>query len=182
RPARRSRQEGGHRRRRHELRPRRFHPSGGHGTLRLRLHHGRRTYDDPVRLGEPGEGRPPGLRPHLQPPGLQQEAARQRRRPDRRGHRAARRHRAARLGAREVLQVARGKTAMAITYNDLMQVDLGKLGTAVSDWKKAVANLKQLETDARDGLKKKSDRARWEGVNAGVTRKFVDKTVKEFAD
>jgi len=71
---------------------------------------------------------------------------------------------------------------MAITYNDLMQVDLGKLGTAVSDWKKAVANLKQLETDARDGLKKKSDRARWEGVNAGVTRKFVDKTVKEFAD
>ncbi|NJP51549.1 hypothetical protein HCJ93_16105 [Streptomyces sp. SBST2-5] len=71
---------------------------------------------------------------------------------------------------------------MAITYNDLMQVDLGKLGTAVSDWKKAVANLKQLETDARDGLKKKSDRARWEGVNAGVTRKFVNKTVKEFAD
>ncbi|MBX9395737.1 hypothetical protein K4749_19565 [Streptomyces sp. TRM72054] len=63
-----------------------------------------------------------------------------------------------------------------------MQVDLGKLGTAVSDWKKAVDNLKQLETDARDGLKKKSDHARWEGVNAGVTREFVNKTAKEFAD
>ncbi|MFF6815885.1 hypothetical protein ACFZAG_39515 [Streptomyces sp. NPDC012403] len=71
---------------------------------------------------------------------------------------------------------------MSVTYNDLMQVDLGRLGTAVSDWKKAVTNLKQLETDARDGLKKKSDRARWEGVNAGVTRGFVDKTAKEFAD
>ncbi|MBM4828259.1 DUF6571 family protein [Actinospica acidiphila] len=71
---------------------------------------------------------------------------------------------------------------MSISYGDLMQVDLGKLGTAVSDWKKVVGNLEQLETDARDGLKKKSDRARWEGVNAGVTRKFVDKTVKEFAD
>ncbi|GHE76482.1 hypothetical protein GCM10018771_68260 [Streptomyces cellulosae] len=71
---------------------------------------------------------------------------------------------------------------MSISYGDLMQVDLGKLGTAVSDWKKVVSNLEQLETDARGGLKKKSDRARWEGVNAGVTRKFVDKTVKEFAD
>ncbi|MFF0168035.1 hypothetical protein [Streptomyces prasinus] len=63
-----------------------------------------------------------------------------------------------------------------------MQVDLGRLGSAVSDWKKAVTNLKQLEADARDGLKKKSDRARWEGVNAGVTREFVNKTAKEFAD
>ncbi|MFF9201211.1 hypothetical protein ACF1AE_05190 [Streptomyces sp. NPDC014986] len=71
---------------------------------------------------------------------------------------------------------------MSITYADLMQVDLGKLGTSVADWKKAVTNLKQLEADARDGLKKKSDRARWEGVNAGVTRGFVDRTAKEFAD
>ncbi|MFC5957011.1 hypothetical protein ACFP51_21805 [Streptomyces pratens] len=71
---------------------------------------------------------------------------------------------------------------MPITYDDLMQVELGKLGTSVSDWKKAVAHLKQLETDARDGLKKKSDRARWEGVNACVTREFVNKTAKEFAD
>ncbi|MEV7793801.1 DUF6571 family protein [Streptomyces sp. NPDC087512] len=71
---------------------------------------------------------------------------------------------------------------MSITYRDLMQVGLDSLGTAVSDWKKAVDNLKQLETDARDGLKKKSDKARWEGVNAGVTRQFVDRTTKEFAD
>ncbi|HZF90649.1 DUF6571 family protein [Streptomyces sp.] len=71
---------------------------------------------------------------------------------------------------------------MSITYHDLMQVDLGKLGTAVSDWKKAVDNLKQLEADARDGLRKKSDQARWEGVNAVVTRGFVGKTAKEIAD
>ncbi|MFV0133314.1 hypothetical protein ACLGIH_08760 [Streptomyces sp. HMX87] len=71
---------------------------------------------------------------------------------------------------------------MSITYHDLMEVDLGKLGTAVSDWKNAVDSLKRLEADARGGLKKKSDRARWEGVNAGVTREFVNKTAKEFAD
>ncbi|MEV7994519.1 DUF6571 family protein [Streptomyces sp. NPDC086077] len=71
---------------------------------------------------------------------------------------------------------------MPITYHDLMHVDLGKLSTAVSDWKKTVDNLKQLENNARDGLKRKSDRARWEGVNAGVTREFVNKTAKEFTD
>lgn len=71
---------------------------------------------------------------------------------------------------------------MSITYDDLMQVDLGALSTAVADWKKVVGHLKQLEADARDGLKKKSDRARWEGLNAGVTREFVNKTAKEFAD
>jgi hypothetical protein len=71
---------------------------------------------------------------------------------------------------------------MSLTYHDLMQVDLGKLGTAVSDWKKAVDNLKQLETDARDGLQKKAAEARWEGVNAGVTREFVSKSAKELAD
>lgn len=70
----------------------------------------------------------------------------------------------------------------SITYNDLIRVDLGKLDTAVSDWKEAVSNLKQLETAARDGLKKKSDTAHWQGVNATVTRQFVDKTAKEIGD
>ncbi|MGW4237608.1 hypothetical protein ACWEJP_12325 [Streptomyces sp. NPDC004749] len=69
-----------------------------------------------------------------------------------------------------------------MNYNDLMQVDLGKLGTAVSDWKTVVQDLRTLAGDARDGMKAKSDEARWQGVNAAVTQSFVGKTAKEFAD
>ncbi|CAM5688856.1 hypothetical protein [Streptomyces aurantiogriseus] len=71
---------------------------------------------------------------------------------------------------------------MALTYMDLAEVDLGKLGTAVSDWKKSVDALKTAAESARDGMQAKSDKARWAGVNATVTREFVTKTVKEIAD
>ncbi|WP_328659560.1 DUF6571 family protein [Streptomyces sp. NBC_00334] len=71
---------------------------------------------------------------------------------------------------------------MSITYYDLMHVSLGQLRDAVSAWRRAVGHLRQLETDARDGLKRKSDHARWEGVNAGVTRDFVNATADEFTD
>ncbi|MFF4431835.1 hypothetical protein ACFYZ4_21990 [Streptomyces sp. NPDC001513] len=69
-----------------------------------------------------------------------------------------------------------------MNYTQLMEADLAKLGAAVADWKKMAGDLQRLGGEARDGLKKKSDSARWEGVNAGVTRGFVDKTVKEFGD
>ncbi|MFE0739455.1 hypothetical protein ACFW2N_31700, partial [Streptomyces sp. NPDC058855] len=71
---------------------------------------------------------------------------------------------------------------MAIKYMDLVEADLGKLGAAVSDWKTAVGKLKTAAQDARDGMKAKSDKARWAGVNATVTRDFVNKTTKEIAD
>ncbi|GFH37192.1 hypothetical protein SCWH03_34280 [Streptomyces pacificus] len=67
-------------------------------------------------------------------------------------------------------------------YNELMEVDLGKLGTAVTDWKRVAGEMQRLGGEARDGMKAKAGKARWEGVNAGVTRDFVGKTVKEFAD
>jgi hypothetical protein len=70
----------------------------------------------------------------------------------------------------------------ALTYADLIGIDLGKLGTAVTDWKCAVDGLKRLMSDARSGLLKKSQGARWAGLNADVTREFVGKTAKEFAD
>ncbi|MFB6714518.1 hypothetical protein [Streptomyces sp. NPDC056358] len=69
-----------------------------------------------------------------------------------------------------------------MNYTELMEVDLGKLGTAVSDWKRVAGEMQRLGGEARDGMKAKADKARWEGVNAGVTRDFVGKTVKEFAD
>ncbi|MFD8384032.1 hypothetical protein ACFV2X_36895 [Streptomyces sp. NPDC059679] len=70
----------------------------------------------------------------------------------------------------------------ALTYADLIGVDLGKLGNAVTDWKCVVDGLKRLMNDARSGLRKKSEGARWAGLNADVTREFVGKTAKEFAD
>ncbi|MFI9170745.1 hypothetical protein [Streptomyces lincolnensis] len=71
---------------------------------------------------------------------------------------------------------------MAIKYMDLVEVDLGKLGTAVSTWKSTAGTLKTAAENARDGMKAKSDKARWAGANATVTRDFVNKTAKEIAD
>lgn len=71
---------------------------------------------------------------------------------------------------------------MALTFTDLVEVDLDKLGTAVSDWKKTVDSLKTLAENARRGMQAKSDAAQWAGVNATVTREFIAKTAKEIAD
>ncbi|WUG01614.1 hypothetical protein OG803_19710 [Streptomyces sp. NBC_00467] len=65
---------------------------------------------------------------------------------------------------------------------DVAQVDLGKLGTAVSDWKKIVDNLQVLAKNAKSGLMTKANSARWAGENATVTRAFVRKTAKQFED
>ncbi|PVE11665.1 hypothetical protein [Streptomyces scopuliridis] len=67
-------------------------------------------------------------------------------------------------------------------YDDLLKVDLGKLSTAASDWKTVFQDLERLADNARDGMKAKSDKARWQGANATVTRAFVGKTAKEFDD
>ncbi|MGW1296875.1 hypothetical protein [Streptomyces sp. NPDC002533] len=68
------------------------------------------------------------------------------------------------------------------TYSDLIGMDLGKLATAVSDWKAMAGELSKLTTTVRDGLAKKAAGARWQGANATVTREFVGKTAKEFSD
>ncbi|MEU0985862.1 hypothetical protein [Streptomyces sp. NPDC005953] len=67
-------------------------------------------------------------------------------------------------------------------YSDLISLDLGKLETAVADWKTMVGALAKLKADASGGMLKKSEAARWQGVNASVTREFVRNAVKEFAD
>ncbi|WP_234378579.1 MULTISPECIES: hypothetical protein [unclassified Streptomyces] len=67
-------------------------------------------------------------------------------------------------------------------YTELIEVDLGKLGTAVADWKRVAGEMLRLGGEARDGMKAKADKARWEGINAAVSRDFVGKTVKEFDD
>ncbi|MEU8619200.1 hypothetical protein [Streptomyces sp. NPDC048623] len=57
-----------------------------------------------------------------------------------------------------------------------------QLGTAAGDWEAMAKKLRDLETDARDDLGGKAAKANWEGVNATVTKEFVGKTAKEFAD
>ncbi|MEX3100550.1 MULTISPECIES: hypothetical protein [unclassified Streptomyces] len=60
--------------------------------------------------------------------------------------------------------------------------DLTKLGEAVTDWEQMTAKLATLKGDAQDNLKAKSDKAKWAGVNASVSREFIDRTAAEFTD
>ncbi|MEL5958621.1 hypothetical protein AADR41_28320 [Streptomyces sp. CLV115] len=69
-----------------------------------------------------------------------------------------------------------------LKYEDLIDAPVVKLKTAVDDWDKMASDLDKLADDAAKGMKVKSDKADWEGLNAGVTKAFVTKTAKEFAD
>ncbi|MFE6775344.1 DUF6571 family protein [Streptomyces sp. NPDC057702] len=71
---------------------------------------------------------------------------------------------------------------MALTYDDVYQVSLSGLGSAAEDWKEMVDHLAKLATEAADGMVRQSEAARWEGVNAGVTRPFIRATGAEFRD
>ncbi|MFI9247887.1 hypothetical protein ACIGXF_36180 [Streptomyces sp. NPDC053086] len=66
-----------------------------------------------------------------------------------------------------------------LKYEDLIDAPVAKLKAAADDWSEMAD---KLATDAADGMKAKADRAAWEGVNAGVTKAFIGKTAKEFAD
>ncbi|MFI6347501.1 hypothetical protein [Streptomyces sp. NPDC050560] len=72
--------------------------------------------------------------------------------------------------------------SMTLSHSDLADVDLGHLGSAVADWKTMVGHLKTLAHEAKLGMQAKSENARWAGVNATVTRGFVQKTAKEVDD
>lgn len=69
-----------------------------------------------------------------------------------------------------------------LTYEDIVEAPLGKLKAAADDWSEMATNLDRLATQASDGMKAKAGKANWEGLNAGVTREFIGKTAKEFAD
>ncbi|MFM9458193.1 DUF6571 family protein [Streptomyces europaeiscabiei] len=74
-----------------------------------------------------------------------------------------------------------------LTAQELTDLRLGTLSTAVSDWKTMVGRLERLATGG-DGelsaadLEKKANAADWKGVNATVSRAFVTKTAAQFAD
>lgn len=60
--------------------------------------------------------------------------------------------------------------------------NFSKLGEAITDWEQMTTKLATLKEDAERNLKGRADKANWSGVNATVTRQFVDKTATEFAD
>ncbi|MEV5608356.1 DUF6571 family protein [Streptomyces sp. NPDC052225] len=64
----------------------------------------------------------------------------------------------------------------------LRHLNFSKLDDAIERWEKMTSDLKEVASDARDHLKKKADSAKWAGMNATVTREFVDKTAGEFDD
>ncbi|MEU4033169.1 hypothetical protein [Streptomyces collinus] len=60
--------------------------------------------------------------------------------------------------------------------------NFSKLGEAVTDWEQMTKKLAELKEDAEGKLKAKADKAKWKGVNATVTREFIDRTAAEFTD
>lgn len=69
-----------------------------------------------------------------------------------------------------------------LKYEDIVDAPVGKLKAAADDWARMAGDLDKLADDAADGMKVKSDKADWQGLNAGVTKAFVTKTAKECAD
>ncbi|MFF4093046.1 hypothetical protein ACFYYY_04145 [Streptomyces sp. NPDC001834] len=67
-------------------------------------------------------------------------------------------------------------------FETLRQGDFGQLGQAITAWNGMVGKLETLESDARDDLKAKADKANWAGLNASISREFITKTAGEFSD
>ncbi|MFI7278160.1 hypothetical protein [Streptomyces sp. NPDC049879] len=71
---------------------------------------------------------------------------------------------------------------MTLTFTQVWHASLGGLKAALDDWSAMAGRLEDLAQDARDTLLARSEQARWEGVNASVTRAFVAQSVREFGD
>ncbi|MFH9816211.1 hypothetical protein [Streptomyces sp. NPDC017230] len=78
--------------------------------------------------------------------------------------------------------------ADTLTVQELTDLRLGGLKTAVDDWKTMTGRLEKLATGgdggqvSGEGLRSKANAATWKGVNATVSREFVTKTAKQFSD
>ncbi|MFC9700120.1 hypothetical protein ACFTWD_05420 [Streptomyces sp. NPDC056943] len=69
-----------------------------------------------------------------------------------------------------------------LTYDNLFHAPLEKMKAAADDWSAMKAKLDKLAEDARTTMAAKAKDDYWRGVNAEVTKPFVDKTAKEFDD
>ncbi|MEV8627400.1 hypothetical protein [Streptomyces sp. NPDC051079] len=69
-----------------------------------------------------------------------------------------------------------------LTYDNVFHAPLEKLKAAADGWSEAKGKLDKLAEDARTTMSAKARDEYWRGVNAEVTKPFVDKTAKEFED
>lgn len=69
-----------------------------------------------------------------------------------------------------------------LTFDNVYQAPLGKMKAAADDWSAMKGKLEKLADDARTTMAAKAKDDYWRGVNAEVTKPFVDKTAKEFDD
>ncbi|MFJ8669011.1 hypothetical protein [Streptomyces sp. NPDC093600] len=69
-----------------------------------------------------------------------------------------------------------------LTYDNVYRAPLDKMKAAADDWSEMKGKLDRLAVDARTTMATKAKDDYWRGVNAEVTKPFVDKTAKEFED
>ncbi|MER8044234.1 DUF6571 family protein [Streptomyces sp. NPDC094032] len=69
-----------------------------------------------------------------------------------------------------------------LTYDNVFHAPLHKLKAAADGWSEMKGKLGKLAEDARSTMAAKAKDEYWRGVNAEVTKPFVDKTAKEFED
>ena len=69
-----------------------------------------------------------------------------------------------------------------LTFDNVYQAPLGKMKAAVDRWSEMKTKLDTLAEDARRTMAAKAKAGDWRGMNAEVTKPFIDKTTKEFAD
>ena len=74
-----------------------------------------------------------------------------------------------------------------VTYQELMDLRLGKLDSASTAWEQTVQKMRKVTSGGGDGvsaheLQQKAQAADWKGQNATVTKEFVTKSAREFDD
>ncbi|SER37423.1 DUF6571 family protein [Streptomyces qinglanensis] len=67
-------------------------------------------------------------------------------------------------------------------FEALRTADFGKIGTAYHEWSDLVKKFDDYAEYAQDVLVGRARKARWKGVNAGVTKPFIAQTQREFND
>ncbi|MFI8915791.1 hypothetical protein ACIGW4_29785 [Streptomyces sp. NPDC053513] len=69
-----------------------------------------------------------------------------------------------------------------LTFDNVYQAPLDRMKAAADDWAAMKGKLDTLAQDAQTTMAAKARDDYWRGVNAEVTKPFVDKTAKEFGD
>ncbi|MFD5324296.1 hypothetical protein [Streptomyces sp. NPDC127092] len=69
-----------------------------------------------------------------------------------------------------------------LTFDNVYRAPLDKMKAAADRWSEMKGKLEALAEDARKTMAAKAKADDWRGVNAEVTKPFIDKTAKEFED